>query len=68
MPRIPSHPEFIDAAVLDAETDWLSDDDARVFPDDFSRPCERCAAPSLGGRWCPDCEAYLQSLDLPGAH
>lgn len=71
MPHIPSHPEYLDAANLDAEADWLSDDDrsgVRVFPDSFSRPCERCAAPSLGGRWCPDCEAYLESLDLPGAH
>lgn len=45
-----------------------TDDAPPPSTDDLTRPCERCDAPSLGGRWCPDCEAYLESLDLPGAH
>ena len=70
MPRFPATHEPPDASLLAAEAAWLSDDETtltRVFPDAFSRPCERCDAPSLGGRWCPECEAYLESLDLTGS-
>lgn len=34
-----------------------------VFPDGFSAPCERCDGPSLGGRWCPSCEADLEARE-----
>lgn len=53
-------------ALLDAETDWLSDPDdhlTQVFPDGFSAPCERCDGPSLGGRWCPSCETDLEARE-----
>lgn len=53
-------------ALLDAETDWLSDPDdhpTQVFPDGFSAPCERCGAHSMGDRYCVDCELYLERFE-----
>lgn len=55
-----------DEALLDAETDWLSDNDpplTRVFPDGFSAPCERCGAHSMGDRYCVDCECELERFE-----
>lgn len=57
--------DLLDDAILDAEADWLNDNEiplTEVFPDGFSKPCERCARASLGGRWCPDCEIELMEL------
>lgn len=34
-----------------------------VFPDGFSAPCERCDGPSMGDRYCPDCELYLERFE-----
>ena len=35
-------------------------EEERVFPDDFSAPCEHCQRPSLGERLCPECECELE--------
>lgn len=55
--------DLLDDAILDAEADWLSDDEiplTEVFPDGFSAPCERCGGSSMGDRFCPECECELE--------
>lgn len=53
---------FEDEHQRQLEEDWLSDHDhlTQVFPDGFSAPCERCGGPSLGDRYCPNCECELE--------
>ena len=51
--------------LLDAEADWLSDPDdhpTQVFPDGFSGPCERCGGPSMGDRYCVECECLGEGM------
>lgn len=54
-----------DEALLDAETDWLSDPDdhlTQVFPDTFGAPCRECQRPTLSSTHalCASCEADLE--------
>lgn len=46
----------------DTADDWADDDLplTQVFPPDFVAPCERCGGPSLGDRYCVDCELELE--------
>lgn len=45
----------------DAAEDWDDPEHLTpVLPDGFSAPCERCNGPSLGDRFCPECELELE--------
>ena len=46
---------------LDDAEDWDDPEHLTpVLPDGFSAPCERCNGPSLGDRYCPECELELE--------